>query len=130
MKIRVALLLLFVVFSHANSVSAECAWILWQKVADMQESSVTIRTYWSIYQSHATLAACEKFLKNTINGLREGAIRVGFHSRGIFPSIYGSKGSISICDTYDSKREQICISRTTRDYICLPDTVDPREQKQ
>ena len=139
MKIRIALLLLFTIFSLANSVSAESAWILWTR----DTRPLNYDDPWEVRGSYTTQSACisqqkmlwDKTIKEwghcgkNVNCEVSTELNVIYviidkiHTKsGFFDEEYHRKAQEAMLA---GKPEKIFTYR----FLCLPDTVDPRERK-
>jgi hypothetical protein len=99
-----------VLLSSAATASAECAWVLWAKLAIYRAASNEISVMaharlitWTPYAAYAKRDECESARK-------DGNIRI---------ALLGEHEAESL----DENRKAYQITR------CLPDTVDPREPK-
>ncbi len=115
---RVSLLVVFSLLASAATVSAECAWVFWQEATGppTYESSTWTVSAWE------TKSACEQALVKKV--------------RSDSAPTRGQKGEVTVDDMAGKPRvmwrtpTKNGVLVTSYTYVCLPDTVDPREPKR
>jgi hypothetical protein len=131
------------ILCFGGSISAECSWILWSKVtldpgkAKKAKVNSIPEFEWEIEQSHTTLVACQKSLENAVE-----TGKYSMTSSHISSWVDGSKGSVTSCFLFPpqviTNNGQIRVEplkdcpgwTRTKDFICIPDTIDPRTPKR
>lgn len=83
----------------ATSASAECAWVLWKELLGKDDTGWN--TYWGIEAAHKTKDECEK------NQARRSAE----------------------ASSEENRKTRKALKIGDENYLCLPDTVDPRGPK-
>ncbi|SRR6266849_5777922 len=102
-----SLLVVLSLLTSAASAHAECAWVLWITSAPPGSVSSTP----AVLSSYGSMAECVKEIDNYDIGTKRAQRIPGRYSptRLVIP--------------YDAQREE---ERGYREFLCLPDTVDPR----
>ncbi len=96
------------VLALASTAHAECAWVLWEGTVSGRNRSATepVRTY-------SAKADCDRALSDTLAAFTSG------------PGVVVRK---------DAKYQEVYVtigpSTIVYHYVCLPDTVDPRDPKE
>jgi hypothetical protein len=112
----------------AMSASAECAWVLWEEVENTRIDPDQRTVEWRIAWSADSRIECQGALKG---GLTAEIAQWTKTAREL-PDAYEFT-STEIGQTWTLrfwKSNQIFLRTTTKRYICLPDTVDPRGSKR
>ena len=132
MKILIALLLVFAIYSHVNSVSAECAWVLWvkERITFLGDSGRPNWDHpnpdhdsWKISEVVATMVECQ----DQLNEFRYNAER---ESKAAFVSKYPrSNTGLAYSRKPNDRPKPGDIYSVVSRLLCVPDTVDPRERK-
>jgi hypothetical protein len=94
---------------------ATCAWVLWSSVNNYTSApgEKSLFLPWAIFQAMPTMEDCMRLLEFRVNNPM--AVLPGDQ---VTTDIHGTKGTVIV-----SKQSAVWTSR----YLCLPDTVDPRE---
>lgn len=110
----------------AGEAGAECAWVLWEEQARLRfpgkesDPPMSGSTSWKLIQA-TTEAECRRALTAEVAATSRPSqnrkIRVGENN----------SVSEDLFDTDNGQRR--LISMTTYRYLCVPDTIDPREPK-
>jgi len=107
MRTATMMLTTVLVLGSASLASAECAWVLWQKKIHNRAAE------WSVVKASASRASCDQLKLaewrgwSEILGEHEGTERV-------------EGESLTVCAPSGC---------SSREWLCLPDTIDPREKK-
>lgn len=114
--------IVFCLLAFASSASAACAWVLWYESSGWTTSTAPYQT-WNLVGASATVASCESELAAKIKALTRSMKREPAEGR---------------TDTFEVKGNTISSTFAWANgpsggeslrYVCLPDTVDPREKK-
>ena len=139
MKIIIALLLLSSTFSLADSVSAEPAWILWTQ----DETPPNYDDPWKVRGSYTTQSACvsqqkvlwDKTIKEWGHCGKQVNCEVSTELNIIYVDMNPIHTKSGLLDEEYSRKEQEAEKAGkphkifAYKFLCLPDTVDPRERK-
>lgn len=113
---RLALFLCLTAF--ATSAAAECAWVLWMKETRLDYAANTEERRWHVTGAALNQAACEALLAQEVEAVTPPT---------------PSKNALYTGVDFLHFRSEKPVEKVTRiqrfDYVCLPDTVDPRNRK-
>jgi hypothetical protein len=102
----------------ASQAEATCAWVLWEHSLTVLASSKLGRLDgWKSQEASESKSSCEDALGKTIRTAQK-IMKQGMPSVVLTP-----KGYMMMLTQADGTQ-----SMTTFEYLCLPDTVDPREK--
>ena len=139
MKIRIALLLLFTIFSLANSVSAESAWILWTR----DTAPFNHDEPWKVRGSYTSQSACisqqkmlwDKTIKEWSHCGKQVNCEVSTELNIIYVIMNPIHTKSGLFDEEFHRKEQEAMIAgkpqkvLSYEFLCLPDIIDPRDRK-
>ncbi len=115
MRYATMLLTTVLLLGSASVALAECAWVLWAKIEDMKPGSGV----WDIQAGYTGRAECIRERKVISNArVQDWIKRSGQQHVKVEPV---SEDALSLLFSKDEL--------ATVYFICLPDTIDPREKK-
>ncbi len=116
---RASLLVALSLLTSAATANAECAWVMW---SSWQGAEHTVSS------THEDRVGCIQAIRRNL--LRWGA---GTYAAGSTPVPGGSTPGIDLSGLAEGKGQFWMTSRDGKvglgEYVCLPDTVDPRGRK-
>jgi len=124
---RASLLVAFYLLTSAATAYAECAWVLWSDT----RSTIKVEsggTYTSspdvkVVQAEANQTGCEKAL-DTLVAMAEASAKPAAGATATVIRL--ARGRALVTFTYPESNPRL---RDLAEYVCLPDTVDPRGPK-
>lgn len=112
---RLALVVVLLLFASVGTASGECAWVLWSQETFVYGSGGNTDP-WRLLEATPTQPACKDLLTRTIQ-------RVATPKTGVRIDVTDSVVTKTISDAHGNSA--LFVNR----YLCLPDTIDPRGPK-
>ena len=103
-----------------SSAGAECAWVLWTRSVTPSVGSVASEK-WQVVDARASESACRSSAESQIQTILASSGQVFRHER------LGKTMAVQTYMSADSDPYPVATDVTS--FVCLPDTVDPREPK-
>lgn len=108
--------------------AAECGWVLWLHGGwELTESKGFGGTYWLVDSGHETIKACTTARNNMFRNRLDAA-----KSNPNITDVWENPDRASfgyITQDRDMVQGDLGAKHEVRQYVCLPDTIDPREKK-
>ena len=118
-----SLLAVFCVLTSAATVSAECAWVLWNDEARLDYATQSESRFWHPIAGAGKKTDCEARLRQEIDRVAHPDNR----PKGALLKVLGDAVQVVLFRS-DKPNEKAAGVQTFR-YVCLPDSVDPRGPK-
>ena len=124
MRSATMMLTTVLLLGSASVSSAECAWVLW--VEDEQSSAPgwTVQTSWVLMQAYSNETECRKFLRK---GLEQPTIEESADKHMMYKVTGDTLTILYFPKDFDATTKST--HRQVFRFLCLPDTIDPREEK-
>ncbi len=122
MRWAILVLAVSLLVGWTSAAAAECAWVLWSKSQSLTTDPRRTTTQLEIYSAYANANGCEN--ARDAEWKRTLETYMGLHKMGMYEYITGEERDKLVMGYRGEK------DLDTVRYLCLPDTIDPRDKKE